>query len=112
MSETPVIETAPVSNRRDARALLRYRVMAYTTGVMLLLCCVVALPLEYGFGVSWVWVLWMLHGYLFIVYVITALHLGLIRRWNLPKLGLIAVAGTIPLLVFFMERRIVSEDVA
>lgn len=103
-------ETAAVRTRRDAGALLRYRIMANVTGVMLLLCCVVALPLEYGAGVSGVWVLWMLHGYLFIVYIITALHLGLLRRWKLPKLGLVVIAGTIPLMVFFVERRIVAED--
>ena len=103
-------DTSAVQTRRDSGALLRYRVMAYVTGTMLLLCVGVALPLEYGFGVSGMWVLWMLHGYLFIVYVIAALHLGLVRRWELPKLGLVAIAGTIPLLVFFVERRITAEE--
>ena len=105
MTET----VAEVGARRDAGALLRYRIMAYVTGTMLLLCVVVALPLQYAAGVDGVWVLWMLHGYLFIVYLLAALHLGLIRKWALPKLGLVAVAGTIPVAVFFVERRITAE---
>jgi integral membrane protein len=109
VTDTSIPASSAKAARRDAGALTRYRIMAYITGTMLLICCVVALPLEYAAGQSWVWVLWMFHGYLFIVYVIVAVHLGLLRRWNLGKLGLVALAGTIPLLVFFIERRIVAE---
>jgi integral membrane protein len=109
VTDTATTAAAATAARRDRRALARYRVMAYITGVMLLLCCVVALPLEYLADQHWVWVLWMLHGYLFIVYIIVAVHLGLLRRWSLGKLALVALAGTIPLLVFFVERRIVAE---
>ena len=86
--------------------------MAYTTGVMLAFCCLVAWPLEHLAGVKIMWVPWMLHGWFFIVYVLTAVDLGLRRRWPLLKLGIVVLAGTIPFLVFFVEHRINQEETA
>lgn len=100
-----------LSRRTDAGSLKRYRIMAYATGFMLAFCCLVAWPLEHLAGVKIMWVPWMLHGWLFIVYVLTALDLGLRRRWPLLKLGVVVLSGTIPFLVFFVEHRINQEEV-
>ena len=73
-------------------ALLRYRVMSFVVGVMLLVLCVVALPLQYvwnrpalasaGFP---------LHGFLYIIYLLTVADLdeALSRRaiGRDPRLG-------------------------
>ena len=101
-----------LTQRTDAGSLKRYRIMAYATGFMLAFCCLVAWPLEHLDGVKIMWVPWMLHGWFFIVYVLTAVDLGLRRRWPLLKLGIVVLAGTIPFLVFFVEHRINQEETA
>jgi len=40
------------------------------------------------------------HGFLFMVYLVTALDLGVRRRWPLLRLGLVMIAGTIPFASF------------
>ena len=91
-------------------ALLRYRVMAYVTGVMLLLLVFVAIPLKYfAHHPGPVVVIGTAHGYLFIIYLATALHLGILMRWPLLRLGLIMLAGTIPFMSFVAERSVARQ---
>jgi integral membrane protein len=90
-----------------AGALLRYRVMAYVTGVVLATATVM-LIVQDVFDVSSIktptGLLWVAHGYCFLIYVVTVLHLGIKLRWHLVRLGLVIVSGTIPLLSFVAER--------
>jgi integral membrane protein len=88
----------------------RYRVMAYVTGTVLLVACFVAIPLTYGFDrPAFGKVVWTLHGWLYLLYLMAAVHLAMARRWALPRLVLVLLAGTIPFLSFVMERRISRE---
>ena len=89
----------------------RYRVMAYVTGVVLLVACFVALPMTYAadepaFGK----VVWTLHGWLYLLYLMAAVHLAMARRWKPVRLVLVLLAGTIPFLSFVMERRLSKES--
>ena len=54
-----------------------YRVMAYITGVLIIVICFVGLPLQFAADNNWIdkW-LGTVHGYLYIVYVIVAYLLG------------------------------------
>jgi integral membrane protein len=88
------------------RSLLAYRVMAFVTGVVLLVGTVGLIlqwsgadSIKHGVGV-----LWIGHGYLYLVYVITALNLGVKMRWHIVRIALMALAGTIPTASFFAER--------
>lgn len=95
---------------RYAGALLRYRVMAFVTGTMLLLLVFVAMPLKYLADMPGpVAVIGTAHGFLFMVYLVTALDLGVRMRWPLLRLVLIMVAGTIPFLSFVAERSVTRE---
>ena len=86
--------------------------MAYTTGVMLALLVCVAMPLKYfADSPAMVAVVGTLHGFLFIVYLATALDLGVRRRWSLLRLGLVMIAGTIPFASFVAEREVAREPV-
>jgi integral membrane protein len=96
-------------------ALIRYRVMAYATGVALVVATVMLILQKvvdvHGIdGVTGV--LWVLHGYLFLVYAAVTLHLGLKLRWPLLRIVLIVACGTIPLMSFVAERYVVSHVVA
>ena len=94
-------------------ALTRYRIMAYVTGVGLVLLVCVAMPLKYfADSPGMVHVIGMLHGYLYILYIIATFDLGSRRRWPLLKMLLVMLSGTIPFAVFFVEHRIVKEELA
>jgi integral membrane protein len=86
-------------------ALIRYRVMAYVVGTLLVVLTCVGLPLKYGYGDDRV-VLWTAipHGWLYMALLITAFDLGRRARWSWRRLILIALAGTVPFLSFVAER--------
>jgi len=86
-------------------ALIRYRVMAYIVGTLLVVLVCVGLPLKYfgddGRVVTWTGIP---HGWLYMILLITAVDLGRRARWSWKRLLLIALAGTIPFLSFVAER--------
>ena len=86
-------------------AWIRYRIMAYLVGTLLIVLVLVGLPLKYLLGIPEV-VTWTAipHGYLYMVLLITAVDLGLRAKWSWTRLLLIALAGTIPFLSFVAER--------
>jgi integral membrane protein len=85
-------------------ALIRYRVMAYVVGILLIVLVGVGMPLEYwGHDDSVVSVLGVAHGWLYMVLIITAVDLGRRARWTWWRLLAIALAGTIPFVTFVAE---------
>lgn len=91
-------------------ALLRYRIMAWVTGVFLLVLTAWLIVgyafLSYGDGAAKpaaYSMMWTGHGWLYFIYLITAVDLTFRMRWSiLATLGIL-VAGTIPLASFFAE---------
>ena len=93
-----------------AAALLRYRIMAFVTGTLLLLLVFVAMPIKYwGDHPGPVTVVGVSHGFLFMVYLLASLDLGVRLRWNPIKLVVVMACGTIPFASFIAERRITRE---
>lgn len=94
------------------RALLRFRIMAFVTGVVLA-AGTIALIFKYGTDVGhmepWTGYLWVAHGYLYLVYVATVLNLGLKVRWPLMRVVLVMLAGTIPTMSFVAEHFVTRE---
>ncbi|HET8971356.1 MAG TPA: DUF3817 domain-containing protein [Candidatus Nanopelagicales bacterium] len=91
-------------------ALLRYRVMAFVVGTGLLVLCA-AMVLKYvpAFdNPKPVEIVGPIHGFLFMVYVLTTLDLGFRLRWTLPRLALVSLAGTIPFVSFYAEHKVVG----
>lgn len=89
-----------------------YRVMAVTVGTVLAVLFFIALPYRHlvlKHDVAWYQYAWMAHGYLFPIYVIATLLLGQALRWPLRKMLLVMVAGTVPLMSFYAERRLSRE---
>jgi integral membrane protein len=86
-------------------AVLRYRVMAYITGVVLIILCFVGIPLQV-FGNNTVVVndVGTLHGILYIIYIIFAYLLTRRLRLAIGPTLLVLLAGTIPVLTFVVER--------
>lgn len=51
-------------------------------------------------------IIWMLHGWVYIAYVVTAFLLSQRAGWKLSFLGLLLLAGLVPVLIFFVERKV------
>jgi integral membrane protein len=91
-------------------AFLRYKVMAYVTGVVLATAFVWLVigrvfldygnpdvrPALYGY-------LWIAHGWLYFVYLITGVDLAFRVRYSVLRTLAILLAGTIPFMSFVAE---------
>jgi integral membrane protein len=83
--------------------------MAWVTGVMLLILVFVAMPVKYiGDDDSLVRIVGVAHGWLYIVYIITALTLAYQARWRPLRTLLVLLAGTVPFASFVAERKVVA----
>lgn len=91
-------------------ALLRYRVMAYVVGTLLVLLVCLAVPLKYAADEpTLTTVLGIAHGYLYAALLLTIADLWRRRRFPLAAVVLVALAGTIPFLSFYAERQITAR---
>jgi integral membrane protein len=104
------------SQRGLTGSFWRYRIMAFTTGTLFLVLVFIGVPLKYwGDNNLIAAVVGTAHGFLFMVYLLTALDIGsrlgwLRRSWL--KLGLVMLAGTLPFASFYAEHRIRGEYLA
>jgi integral membrane protein len=88
-------------------AVLRYRVMAYVTGVVLMVLCFVGIPLQvFAHDDAVVNYVGTTHGILYIIYLATAYQLSRLLKMKLgsPQTVILLLAGTIPVLTFVVER--------
>ena len=85
-------------------AVLRYRVMAYVTGVVLIVLCFVGIPLQVAGHPEVANDVGVLHGILYIIYLVFAWILSRkLRLANGPTV-IMLLAGTIPIMTFIVER--------
>lgn len=104
-----------------SKLLVAYRVLAMLVGVLLAFCSLVVFPARHfatqgsalqQWGEQWS-ILWVAHGWVFIVYVVVSFLLWRQTRWSLPFALLVLVSGLIPLVIFWVEhvvtRRIRAE---
>ena len=112
MSQQATAAAPRPARAKYAGALLRYRIMAFATGFVLL-AGTIALVLkdvvhvhhmEPGTGL-----LWLAHGYLYLLYVIATVNLGLKLRWPLLRVGVVMLAGTIPTMSFVAEHYVTRD---
>jgi integral membrane protein len=94
-----------------------YRALALVVGVLLAFCALVAAPLKYlaedgsdlqQFGEQ-ASIMWLFHGWIFMLYVVVAFLLARRARWSIGFTLLMLVAGLIPLLIFWVEHRVVQK---
>jgi integral membrane protein len=91
-------------------AILRYRIMAYTVGVGLMILVFVGVPLQYaGHSPGVVKVVGPIHGALYIVYLLAALDLARRARFGLVQLAAMVAAGFVPFVAFIVERQVVRR---
>ncbi len=88
--------------RRIKSSLLRYQVLAWITGLWLLLL-VAEMILKYGYGNDALPFVPFVHGWVYFIYVVLTVDLGIKVRWSAWTIVGTAIAGTIPLLSFYVE---------
>lgn len=95
-------------------ALLRYRVMANIVGVLLIVLILIGVPLKYfstdgsgaqdlGEGITTY--LGIAHGWLYMIFLVMAALLARKARWTILFTVTTLLAGTIPVVSFWAERR-------
>ncbi|WP_329122932.1 DUF3817 domain-containing protein [Streptomyces sp. NBC_01465] len=92
--------------------LTRYRVMAYVTGVLLVLLTLGVIAkylLDIDGASSFVSVVGIAHGWLYVLYLVFAFDLGSKAKWPVGKQLWVLLAGTIPTAAFFVERKVSRE---
>ena len=90
-----------------------YRVLAFVVGVLLAFCTV-AFVLKYalteGTGLQQFGedasVMWLVHGWVFMVYVVVTFLLSRRASWSVGFTVLTLIAGLVPLLIFWVERQV------
>jgi integral membrane protein len=90
-----------------------YKVLALVVGVLLIVGTLVSLAKytlpegsdlqQLGVQLS---IVWMFHGFIYMVYVVVAFLLSVRAGWKLSFLGLLLLAGLVPVLIFFVERKV------
>ena len=85
-------------------AVLRYRVMAYITGVVLVVLCFVGIPLQVAGHPAVANGVGVVHGILYIIDLAFAYILARKLRLATWPTVLLLLAGTIPVLTFVVER--------
>ena len=91
-------------------ALRIYRVSAWVTGIGLLLLTFYAMPAKYVFGDPRpVALIGMIHGFLYMIYIVCTLVLAERTRWKPLFAVLILAAGTIPIASFVAERKVTHK---
>jgi integral membrane protein len=93
------------------------RGLALLVGVLLAFCSLIALPLKYfaaegsglqSFGES-ASIMWAVHGWVFMIYVVFSFLLARRARWPLGFTLLVLAAGLVPLLIFWVEHKVTQR---
>lgn len=99
----------PDRQARVAKALNRYSIAAFITGVWLIIL-VIEMVLKYlVLGAdntpAWFTIIGQIHGVVYMVYLLTCLDLGTKARWEPSKWITTMLAGVVPLLSFVVEKK-------
>ena len=108
VSEQTTETTDRARAARTARALRWFKLMAIVAGLAMFVL-IAEMVLKYGFDdevLTW----WSpVHGVIFMVFVFTVWNLGTLLRWSFGRMAAIVLGACIPLVAFWIERRVAAE---
>jgi integral membrane protein len=90
------------------RTVTLYRVLAYTTGVVLLIFTA-EIVLKYAFHVEGFEFIAVVHGWIYLFYFLVSAYLAIALRWSWRWAVPVVLAGTIPFASFVAERKVVNK---
>ena len=87
-----------------------FRIISFLEGTSFLLLLFIAVPIKYFQGdASYVKMLGMPHGILFMLYLVLAIILKKEMNWNYKTLGIILVASVIPFGTFYVDKKYLQK---
>jgi len=91
-------------------AVTRYRILALVVGTLLVLLAV-GMVLKYGptDEPTLAGIVAPIHGAIYVVYLLVAYDLWRRTGWPLSRIAMIVLGGIVPLMTFYVERRIVRD---
>jgi integral membrane protein len=83
-----------------------FRIISFLEGVSYLLLLFVAVPIKYfQDDASYVKILGMPHGVLFMLYIVFAIVLQKQMKWSLKTLGIVMIASVLPFGTFYVDKK-------
>ena len=83
-----------------------FRLISFLEGISYLLLLFIAVPIKYFQGdATYVKMLGMPHGILFMGYIILAILIQKQMKWNLKNLGIVVLASIIPFGTFYVDKK-------
>ena len=87
-----------------------FRIISFLEGISYLLLLFIAVPIKYFQGdVSYVKMLGMPHGILFMSYIVLAVMLQKTMKWSLKSLGIVVLASVIPFGTFYVDKKYLQK---
>ena len=83
-----------------------FRLISFIEGISYLLLLFIAVPIKYFQGdATYVKMLGMPHGILFMGYIILVILIQKQMKWNLKTMGVVALASVIPFGTFYVDKK-------
>ena len=83
-----------------------FRIISFLEGVSYLLLLFVAVPIKYmSANDSYVKMLGMPHGILFMLYLVLAIMLKVPEKWSAKTLAIVLVASVVPFGTFYVDKK-------
>ena len=89
-----------------------FRVIAFFEGISYILLLFIAVPIKYIFDdPTYVKLLGMPHGILFMIYIIFSFIVNIKLKWNGKELFIILIASLVPLGTFYVDRKYLRVNI-
>ena len=87
-----------------------FRIISFLEGISYLLLLFVAVPIKYLHGdASYVKLLGMPHGILFMLYIVLAIVIKKEMNWRNKTLGIVLLASVIPFGTFYIDKKYLQK---
>lgn len=92
-------------------AIGRFRIIGFLEGTSLLLLLGVAMPVKYILGnPALVQSIGMIHGLLFILYVLFTINMRSTYSWNLLTTGKVLLGSVVPFGTFYIDAKVLKKE--
>ncbi|MBA3705077.1 MAG: DUF3817 domain-containing protein [Bacteroidetes bacterium] len=91
-------------------AFRKLQLTGYAEGISYILLLGIAMPLKYMAGIpEFVRVTGMIHGILFLLYIVVLINAAIAYRWSIKKIAIGFIASLIPFGPFYLDKMLHVE---